>query len=80
MDFNKLEHLIRKCSHVGSKYRFQINRKDNKIVYSVEAPAGNYMSNVNNRNPRTKCEICSKLTIKALVYLLLILNIFHTLL
>ena len=59
MDFNKLEHLIRKCSHVGSKYRFQIYRKDNKIVYSVEAPAGNYMSNVNNRNPRTKCEICS---------------------
>ena len=27
-------------------------------------PAGNYMFKVNNRNNRTKCEICSKLTIK----------------
>ena len=27
-------------------------------------PAGNYMFKVNNRNTRTGCEICSKLTIK----------------
>ena len=27
-------------------------------------PAGNYMFKVNNRNTRTRCEICSKLTIK----------------
>ena len=27
-------------------------------------PAGNYMFNVNNRNNRARCEICSKLTIK----------------
>ena len=27
-------------------------------------PAGNYMFKVNNRNTRTMCEICSKLTIK----------------
>ena len=27
-------------------------------------PAGNYILKVNNRNARTKCEICSKLTIK----------------
>ena len=26
--------------------------------------AGNYMFKVNNRNNRTRCEICSKLTIK----------------
>ena len=26
--------------------------------------AGNYMLKVNNRNTRTRCEICSKLTIK----------------
>ena len=26
--------------------------------------AGNYMFNVNNRNSRTRCEICSELTIK----------------
>ena len=28
--------------------------------------AGNYMFKVNNRNTRTRCEICSKLTIKTL--------------
>ena len=27
-------------------------------------PAGNYMFKVNNKNTRTMCEICSKLTIK----------------
>ena len=27
-------------------------------------PTGNYMFKVNNRNTRTRCEICSKLTIK----------------
>ena len=31
-------------------------------IYTV--PAGNYMFKVNNRNTRTRCEICSKLTIK----------------
>ena len=30
----------------------------------VTYPAGNYMFKVNNGNTRTKCEICSKLTIK----------------
>ena len=28
-------------------------------------PAGNYMFKVNNRNTRTRCEIRSKLTVKA---------------
>ena len=28
-------------------------------------PVGSYMFKVNNRNTRTKCEICSKLTIKS---------------
>ena len=27
-------------------------------------PAGNYVFKVDNRNTRTRCEICSKLTIK----------------
>ena len=27
-------------------------------------PASNYMFKVNNRNTRTRCEICSKLTLK----------------
>ena len=30
----------------------------------IVVPAGNYMFKVNNRNTRTRCEICSKLTIK----------------
>ena len=33
-----------------------------KLSYSV--PAGIYLLKVNNRNTRTRCEICSKLTIK----------------
>ena len=47
-------------------------------------PAGNYILEVNNRNSRTKCGICPKLTIKTpershfsqlvLVFLLLTLN------
>ena len=28
------------------------------------SPADNYMFKVDNRNTRTRCEICSKLTIK----------------
>ena len=39
----------------------QFSKLDN-IVTSI--PAGNYMFKVNNRNTRTRCEICSKLTIK----------------
>ena len=31
---------------------------------AVHNPAGIYMLKVNKRNTRTKCEICSKLTIK----------------
>ena len=34
------------------------------LVQTGSIPAGNYMFKVNNRNTRTKCEICSKLTIK----------------
>ena len=42
-------------------------------------PAGIYMFKVNNRNTRTRCEICLKFTIKTplLVYLLLTLNFEH---
>ena len=39
--------------------------KRKMILYSsTTIPAGNYMFKVNNRNTRTRCEICSKLTIK----------------
>ena len=34
------------------------------LVKSNLNPAGIYLLKVNNRNTRTRCEICSKLTIK----------------
>ena len=34
------------------------------ITKAIKNPDGRYMFKVNNRNPRTRCEICSKLTIK----------------
>ena len=47
-------------------------------------PANIYLFNVNNRNTRKRCEICSKLTIKTperrqwrLMFSLLTLNMFH---
>ena len=33
-------------------------------VFLSIIPAGNYAFKVNNRNTKTRCEICSKLTIK----------------
>ena len=55
---------------------------------SSPIPGGKYLFKVNNRNTRTKCEICLKLTAKPpenvievfQVSLLLILVSFHTLL
>ena len=35
---------------------------DGSFVYVI--PAGNDMFKINNRNTRTRCKICSKLTIK----------------
>ena len=34
--------------------------------FTVQTSADNYMFKVNNRSARTRCEICSKLTIKTL--------------
>ena len=36
----------------------------NSIIVGENVPARNYMFKVNNRNTRTMCEICSKLTKK----------------
>ena len=38
---------------------FNFTKKAVRII-----PVGNYMFKVNNRNTRTRCEICSMLTIK----------------
>ena len=60
-------------------YRFKITVGLGKTSY----PVGIYPLKVNNRNTRTRCEICSKLTIKrhqnnangvVLMFLLLTLN------
>ena len=40
---------------------FLINENLFEVIHN---PAGNYMFKVNNKNTRTRCEICSKLTIK----------------
>ena len=53
------------------------------IIIFQHNPTGIYLLKVNNRNTRTRYEICSKLTIKTperrhLVSLLITLNIFHT--
>ena len=37
---------------------------ENMDISSLKWPVGNYMLKVNIRNTRTRCEICSKLTIK----------------
>ena len=70
-------------------YEFTISVvKVKKPSELAKFPAGICLLKVNNRNPRTRCKICSKLTIKTterhhgvvLVSLLLTLNIIHTLL
>ena len=43
----------------------EVNKFESKFKFNVVSYiAGNYMLKVNNRNTRTMCEICSKLTIK----------------
>ena len=43
------------------------NEKNNiKTLQQCNISVGNYMFKINNRNTRTRCEICSKLTIKTL--------------
>ena len=50
-------------------FPFLFYKKTTGVQLLVKAekthPAGNYLFKVNNRNTRTRCEICSKLTIKA---------------
>ena len=46
----------------NEKVYFHMFSKNPQVNYSL--PAGNYMFKVNNRNAKTRCEICSKLTIK----------------
>ena len=44
---------------------FSLFKMSNIATYvEDDIPSGNYMLKINNRNTRTRCEICSKLTIK----------------
>ena len=56
------------CCKILSKFRrfHKFKREGVSVSVSIkkETPGGNYMFKVNNRNTRTRCSICSKLTIK----------------
>ena len=49
---------------LGLRLSLSLNLKSRGSATVVQA--GNYMFKVKNRNTRTRCELCSKLTIKAL--------------
>ena len=53
---NDYENIFNGILEIKNEVTFHIKNNQN--------PAGNCMFKVNNRNTRTKCEICSKLTIK----------------
>ena len=40
------------------------NNQQNQTITFTFYPAGNYMFKGNNKNTRTRCKICSELTIK----------------
>ena len=42
------------------KYHFQLSSKSQRLL----CPASDYLLKVNNRNTKTRCEICSKSTIR----------------
>ena len=72
-----------------AEFQFCAVNLGGKVVYrkrlkNTSIPGGIYLLKVSNRNTTTRCEICSKLTIKTPerrhpVPLLITFNIFHTL-
>ena len=48
------------AAEFGESLHMESEKTSKTIIY----PAGIYLLKVNNRNTRTWCEICSKLTIK----------------
>ena len=61
-DGNELVTVDFESDYVTIVNKNEIDGKDNHKFVSY--PASIYMLKVNNRNTRTRCEICSKLTIK----------------
>ena len=60
---NFLVSLYAPYSLANSKLKSKVSVQYIKVL-STWIPAGDYMFKVKNRNNRTRCEICSKLTIK----------------
>ena len=56
---NKQKKFVRSRKHLNKKQFFFCYR------CGSDNPVGNYMFKINNRHTRTRCEVCSKLTIKA---------------
>ena len=52
--------------HLLNSSNIAANNRLTEITQNVRHPAGKYMFKVNCRRTRTRCEICSKLTIKTL--------------
>ena len=54
------------CLFLKSSKAFSVslNRKGYQMLDSNDCSTDNYMFKVNNRNNKTRCKICSKLTIK----------------
>ena len=65
----KAQNKVDKKMYAVKRIKLNENRtrkclKVSLIYFCCFYPAGNYLLKFNNRNTRTKCEICSKLTIK----------------
>ena len=53
------------ATHINTKNEYEIKVwQKNRILFEKVIPIGNYMFKVSNSNTRTRCEICSKLTMK----------------
>ena len=53
---------LKKMQNMHSQYAYSASFA--LFINTGHYPAGNYMFRVNSRNTRTRCKICSKLTIK----------------
>ena len=59
-----------KCLFLFKRFCRDKNSSPDEKKTSKHFPAGNYLFRVNNRNIRTRCKLCSKLTIKIPIWYL----------
>ena len=62
--FDLIWYIYRTNITNSNKKRANDEKTQIMINYEYITPAGTYLLKVNERNTRTRCEICSKLTIK----------------